>query len=102
MMEFRPFGIWGPLNIRRAESGEKIFRQSKQNSARVVPPTRRNFVTNDGKDSADSQCDEFLEVPIYNLQHFTAFVKGVWDNRKKFRQIAVRREICGEIVLKKS
>ena len=22
-------------------------------------------MTNDGKDSADSQCDEFLEVPLY-------------------------------------
>ena len=61
----------GPLNIRRAESGEKIFRQSKQKSARVVPPTRRNFVTNDGKDSTDSQCDDFLEVPFKGC-----FVKG--------------------------
>ena len=56
----------GPLNIRRAESDEKIFRQSKQNSARVVDPTRRDFVTNDGKNSDDSLCVEFLEVPLYN------------------------------------
>ena len=54
----------GPLNIRRAESDEKIFRQSKQNSARVVDPTRRDFVTNDGKDSDNSLCVEFLEVPL--------------------------------------
>ena len=61
--------IWGPLNIRRAESDEKIFRQSKQNSARVVDPTRRDFVTisetsSGGKNSDDSLCVEFLEVPI--------------------------------------
>ena len=62
----------GPLNIRRAESDEKIFRQSKQNSARVVDPTRRDFVTisetsSGGKDSDDSLCVEFLEVPYILL-----------------------------------
>ena len=56
------FGV--PLNIQRAVSGEQIFRQSKQKSARIVDPIRRIFVTNDGKDAADSPCDEFLEVPI--------------------------------------
>ena len=51
------------LNIRRAEACEKIFRQSKQKSARIVDPIRRIFVTNDGKDSVKISCDEFLEVP---------------------------------------
>ena len=53
-----------PLNIQRAESGEKIFRQTQQKSARRVYPLRRFFVKYDGKDSADSSCDEFLEVPF--------------------------------------
>ena len=57
------------LNIRRAKDREKIFRQMKQNSACVVHPTRRVFVKrpqgrDDGKDSADSPCDKFLEVPV--------------------------------------
>ena len=56
---------WGPLNILREASGEKIFCQSKQKTARRVHPLRRIFVTNDGKDSADSSCEEFLEVPKY-------------------------------------
>ena len=61
-----PFTIlWGPLNILRARIGEKIFRQSKQNFARIVNPLRRNFVTNDGKDSVDSMCAEFLEIPYF-------------------------------------
>ena len=54
----------GSLNILRAASGEKIFRQSKQKFARRVHPLRRIFVTNDGKDSADSSSEEFLEVPL--------------------------------------
>ena len=49
--------------MQRAESGEKIFRQMQQKSARAVDPTRRIFVKYDGKDSADTSCDEFLEVP---------------------------------------
>ena len=53
----------GSLNIQRAKSGENIFRQTKQISARVVDPTRRIFVRYDGKDSVDSLCDEFLEIP---------------------------------------
>ena len=55
--------LWGPLNIQRAECGEKIFRQTQQKSARVVDPTRRFFVKYDGKDSVDTLYDEFLEVP---------------------------------------
>ena len=46
------------------KSGEKIFRQMKQNSARVVESTRRDFVKYHGKDSADFSCDEFLEIPL--------------------------------------
>ena len=56
-----------PLKTHRAASGEKIFRQSKQKSARIVDPMRRIFVTisersSGGKDSADSLCEGFLEV----------------------------------------
>ena len=58
------FQIGASLNIRRAEDREKIFRQMKQNSARVVYPTRRDFVKYHGKYSAEISCDEFLEVPI--------------------------------------
>ena len=49
------------------KSGEKIFRQMKQNSARVVHPTRRDFVKYHEKDSVDFSCDEFLEIPLYYL-----------------------------------
>ena len=49
-----------PLKTHRAGSGENIFRQSKQKSARIVDPMRRIFVTNDGKDSADSPCEGFF------------------------------------------
>ena len=59
----RIFHLREPLNILRAASDEKIFRQSKQKSACRVYPLRRIFVTNDGKDSIDSSCEEFLEVP---------------------------------------
>ena len=34
-----------------------------KDSARVVYPTRRNFVKYDGKDSVEISCDEFLEMP---------------------------------------
>ena len=71
-MEFMPsrppvhlHHLWAPLNIQRAEAREKIFRQMKQDSARVVDPTRRNVVKYDGKDSAEISCDEFLEMPLY-------------------------------------
>ena len=61
----------GSLNIQRMKSGEKIFRQMKQNSARVVHPTRRDFREAptpwaNGKDSVDFPCDEFLEIPLIN------------------------------------
>ena len=52
-----------PLKTHRAASSEKIFHQSKQKSARIVEPMRRIFVTNDGKDSVDSLCEGFLEMP---------------------------------------
>ena len=52
-----------PLNILRVRSDEKIFRQMQQNSARIVYPTRRDFVKYHGKDSVDSLREEFLEVP---------------------------------------
>ena len=51
--------LQGTSKNHRAASGEKIFRQSKQKSARIVDPIRRIFVTNDGKDSADSLCEGF-------------------------------------------
>jgi len=40
-----------------------IFRQTKQKSARIVDPMRKNFVTYDGKSTVISSCDEFLEMP---------------------------------------
>ena len=58
------FYIWGSLNIQRAESGEKVFRQTQQKFARVVASTRRIFVKYHEKDSVNCLCDEFLEVPI--------------------------------------
>ena len=42
----------------------------QQNSARVVYPTRRDFVKYHGKDSADSRREEILEVPYNNFIHF--------------------------------
>ena len=62
--------IWASLNIRRAEDREKIFRQMKQDSARVVNPTRRNFVKYGEKDSAEISCDEFLEMPYISIRSF--------------------------------
>ena len=58
-----PFDFRASLITQRAASGEKIFRQSKQKTARIVDPMRRFFVTNDGKDSVDSLCGDFLEMP---------------------------------------
>ena len=58
------------LKTHRAESCEKVFRQSKQKSARIVDPMRRIFVTNDGKDSADSPCEGFLEVACNAIIQF--------------------------------
>ena len=65
-----------PLNILRTESGEKIFRQMKQNSARVVYPTRRDFVKYHGKDSADSRREEFLEVPYNHSTNLETFISA--------------------------
>ncbi|MBR6782824.1 MAG: hypothetical protein IKM33_06500, partial [Clostridia bacterium] len=58
-----PINPRAPLITHRAASDEKFFRQSKQKAARIVDPIRRIFVTNDGKDSVDSLCEGFLEVP---------------------------------------
>ena len=57
-----------PLKTYRAASDEKIFCQSKQKIARIVDPIRRFFVTiseqsSGGKDSVDSLCERFLEMP---------------------------------------
>lgn len=49
------------LNIRRTEASEKIFLQIKQNSARVIDPTRRNFVKYREKDSTMISYDKFSE-----------------------------------------
>ncbi len=51
------------MGIQRAANGEGFFRQTKQKSARIVVPMRRNFVTHDGKSTVVSLCDEFLEMP---------------------------------------
>ena len=56
----------GTSKTHRAGSGEKIFRQSKQKTARIVDPMRRFFVTNDGKDSADSPCEGFFRGALKN------------------------------------
>ena len=55
----------GSLIILCRASCRRIFRQTKQNFACVVYPTRRNFVTYDGKGFADSSATEYLEIP-YN------------------------------------
>jgi len=51
------------LNTQRAARCEGFFRQTKQKSARIVDPMRKNFVTYDGKSTVISACDEFLEMP---------------------------------------
>ena len=70
-----------PLNIQRAESDEKIFRQTKQKSARRVYPLRRVFGEAptpwaSGKDSADSLRDEFLEVPFILIVMIIMTIQG--------------------------
>jgi hypothetical protein len=45
----------------------------KQNSARVVDPTRRDFVKYGEKYSAEISCDEFLEVPESQKAKFSAY-----------------------------
>ena len=72
-----PIVLREPLNILRAVSGEKIFRQSKQKFARRVYPLRRIFVTNDGKDSVDSPCGEFLEAPLIFAVSYTGWVVDI-------------------------
>jgi hypothetical protein len=57
-------GFRASLHIQHAEDREKIFRQMKQNSARVVNPTRREFVKYGGKASAEISCGEFFELPF--------------------------------------
>ena len=53
----------------------------KQDSARVVGPTRRNFVKYDGKDSVEISCDEFLEMPyIHSIAQFLKKGKGIREN----------------------
>jgi hypothetical protein len=59
-----PSHLWASLQIQRAEDREKNIRQMKQNSARAVNPTRRDFVKHGGKASAVISSDEFLEVPL--------------------------------------
>ena len=76
-----------PLKTHRAASGEKIFRQSKQKSARIVDPMRRIFVTNDGKDPVDSLCEGFLEMPFNKL--FLRFQRTFF--KKFFGGVAKRR-----------
>ena len=66
------FEFRGSLNIQCIKSGEKIFRQMKQNSARVVHPTRRDFVKYHGKDSANFSCDEFLEIPFIPINRLNS------------------------------
>ncbi|MBR6782160.1 MAG: hypothetical protein IKM33_03065, partial [Clostridia bacterium] len=63
-------------------SDEKIFRQSKQKAARIVDPIRRIFVTNDGKDSVDSLCEGFLEVPSNLLLVFPVVLTNLQKNGK--------------------
>jgi len=55
------------LNTQRAERCEGFFRQTKQKSARIVDPMRKNFVTYDGKSTVISACDEFLEMPFNHI-----------------------------------
>ncbi|MBE6558752.1 MAG: hypothetical protein E7661_07080 [Ruminococcaceae bacterium] len=54
---------------------------SKQKSARIVVPMRKNFVTYDGKSTVISACDEFLEMPNYLLPSV------------RIQQIAVKRKL---------
>ena len=75
VVKYSPYEIdcRASLITQRAASGENIFRQSKQKTARIVDPMRRFFVTisersSGGKDSVDSLCGEFLEMPC--IQRF--------------------------------
>ena len=70
------------------KSGEKIFRQMKQNSARVVHPTRRDFVKYHGKDSAVFSCDEFLEISYKKR-----------TDTQALRAVRIRSLIYGELYI---
>ena len=77
---------------------QQIFRQSKQKFARIVDPLRRIFVTNDGKSTADSSVDEFLEV-TYSLSYVCLFVKKVFSfqrshNRQIFKIVTEAVRAC--------
>ena len=67
----RSVHVEGTSKTHRAGSGENIFRQSKQKSARIVDPMRRIFVTNDGKDSADSPCEGFFRGALHPSAAFS-------------------------------
>ena len=51
------------------QTARNNFVQSKQKFARLVPPKRRIFVTNDGNFSVASARGEFLEVPYIFCRH---------------------------------
>ena len=76
---------------------EKIFCQSKQNFARIVDPLRRNFVTNDEKDSVNSMCAEFLEVPfIFTCGELYAQAPSSQPAQLKGVEFfSVRKSLCG-------
>ena len=79
-------------NIRRAEYREKIFRQTKQNSTRVVAPTRRDFVKYHGKASAEFSCDDFFKVPFIPASLVSRFffkLLKTRDNPLHFRKITI-------------
>ena len=54
---------------------------ANQKTARIVDPMRRFFVTNDGKDSVDSLCGEFLEMPLRDQRRVGSPQKNLQDTR---------------------
>ena len=95
----RVSNVRAPLKTHRAASGEKIFRQSKQKAARIVDPIRRIFVTNDGKDSADSLCEGFLEMPLIIMDKTEGFApqlarKGKFHTRSVFHTAGISRALA--------
>ena len=82
-----------PLITHRAASDEKIFRQSKQKTARIVDPIRRFFVTNDGKDSVDSLCEGFLEVASTYYSIAERVLQGLFATRTK-KILLLRHILC--------
>ena len=75
------FNLREPLIILCWASRVKIFRQMRQNFARVVGATRRNFVKYDEKDSADSSASEFLEVPLIIFLTSVALTRCIHKSR---------------------